>query len=68
MAEGSFNLRKWKSNDKELLCHINQEESKSNEEQLNKTEGEIAKVLGLQWNTNRDQFQFDFDEIILQNH
>ena len=64
MAKGSFNLRKWKSNDKELLCRINQEESKSNEEQSNKTEGEIAKVLGLQWNTNRDQFQFDFDEII----
>ena len=64
MAEGSFNLRKSKSNDKELLCRINQEESKSNEEQSNKTEGEIAKVLGLQWNTNRDQFEFDFDKTI----
>ena len=64
MAEGSLNLRKWKSNDKELLCRINQKESKSNEEQSNKTEGDIAKVLGLQWNINRDEFQSDFDEII----
>jgi hypothetical protein len=47
----SMQARKWTSNDKTLLTHLE-------DSQLEKEE--IVKVLGMFWNTNTDTFQYGF--------
>ena len=63
MLEGNFNLRKWQSNDKEVLQLIKQEEQKT-DSNLNADEHEVTKVLGQFWDTNADELFFDFTELI----
>lgn len=82
MNHGGFNLRKWKSNSKEVIEAINS----SMESELPTTEPSLAqedesyvkattgprdnlgdkhvKVLGTNWNTESDQFLFNFADLI----
>ena len=65
MSEGRFNLRKWRTNSKVLLKPINTTEKLAfDDTQLDKDLRENVKVLGLCWNTNSDEFTFDFKELI----
>ena len=65
MSEGQFNLRKWRTNSKTLLKRINEDEKLPfDDTQLDKDLRENVKVLGLCWNTNNDEFTFDFKELI----
>ena len=65
MSEGRFNLRKWRTNSKTLLKRINEAEKLPfDDTQLDKDLRENVKVLGLCWNTNSDEFTFDFKELI----
>ena len=65
MSEGRFNLRKWRTNSKTLLKRINEAEKLPfDDTQLDKDLRENVKVLGLCWNTNSDEFTFDFKGLI----
>ena len=65
MSEGRFNLRKWRTNSKTLLKRINEAEKLPfDDTQLDKDLRENVKVLGLCWNTNNDEFTFDFKGLI----
>ena len=65
MSEGRFNLRKWRTDSKTLLKRINEAEKLPfDDTQLDKDLRENVKVLGLCWNTNSDEFTFDFKELI----
>ena len=80
MRDGSFQLRKWASNDKDLEGKINKLEvnnkySPVTDNDLSLVQMEIAnifrqnepeyrKVLGVAWNKNNDNFVFDFSNVI----
>ena len=65
MSEGRFNLRKWRTNSKTLLKRINEAEKLLfDDTQLDNDLRENVKVLSLCWNTNSDEFTFDFKELI----
>ena len=65
MSEGRFNLRKWRTNSKTLLKRINEAENLPfDDTQLDNELRENVKVLGLCWNTDSDEFTFNFDELI----
>ncbi len=75
MAKGGFNLRKWASNDKELMNEIEaleqngrpQDESKScdNKVDIGITESKVnTKVLGVNWNHESDDLFYDFHDVI----
>ena len=57
MKKGAFNLRKWESNDDSLNQVI-----KNSDQQ--KRQNDIRKVLGLNWNNFRDEFQFEFTDLV----
>ena len=78
MQRGGFNLRKWNSNSVELLKLIQQSEPclslhslSDNEDKLKKypelpeVDG-MCKLLGINWYHLRDEFAFDFSEVL--NH
>ena len=56
MQQGGFNLRKWKTNSKTLQQKIDLTEGGA-------SETSEVKILGIRWDTERDEFQFDFKEI-----
>ena len=56
LKSGCFELRKWNSNDKNLLSNINRESQP--EESLDLGENQGSKTLGLIWNTNTDSLMF----------
>ena len=56
MKQGGFNLRKWRTNSKNLQQKINLMQGESSESQE-------VRLLGVKWNTERDEFQFDFKEV-----
>ena len=65
MSEGQFNLRKWRTDSKTLLKRINETENLPfDDTQLDNNLRENVKVLGLCWNTDSDEFTFNFDELI----
>ena len=65
MSEGQFNLRKWRTDSKTLLKRNNEAENLPfDDTQLDNDLRENVKVLGLCWNTDSDEFTFDFDELI----
>ena len=64
MSEGSFNLRKWRTNDKTLAKRIAENENVSVDKDDGTSENEIVKVLGLSWHTDGDYFTFQFDDLI----
>ena len=63
LKEGSFEFRKWNSNNKELVDKICVEEYEISYEQ-----GKIwlgyRKVLGIKWDIEKDLFGFNFDGIV----
>ena len=57
--KGGFNLQKWRTNNLSL------------QQQINKIEGDldgavprVARILGLNWDTQEDCFVYNFDELI----
>ena len=56
MKQGGFNLRKWRTNSKNLQQKINLMQGESSESQK-------VRLLGVKWNTEQDEFQFDFKEV-----
>ena len=56
MQQGGFNLRKWKTNSKTLQQKIDLTEGGA-------SETSEVKILGIRWDTERDEFQFEFKEI-----
>ena len=55
--------RRWNSNNKELTDKICFEENENSYEQGKNCLG-LRKVLGINWDIEKDLFAFDFDEII----
>ena len=62
MKEGSFDLRKWNSNDAGLLKRIRDYEKMYFKTDI--VEESDCKVLGIKWNTNIDTLEFDIRTII----
>ena len=58
LIQGGFQLRKWISNSTSLQKHI----SKNSNEII--SESHIQKVLGVEWDVNKDEFIFTFSDII----
>ena len=63
LKEGSFELQKWNSNNKELIGKVCAEENESSYEQ-GKNCLQFEEVLQINWDIEKDLFVFDFDEII----
>jgi len=68
---GGFNLHKWNSNSVELLKLIQQSEfclaagSLSNsDEKFSESSGTGNMLLDISWNNLRDEFAFDFSELL----
>ena len=57
MKDGGFNLRKWMTNNHDLREYIDEIE-KSNRNETN------PKVLGIEWNTEKDTLIYRFDELL----
>ena len=67
LSEGGFELRKWKTNDSTIRYFLHQNEASY---QLNLVETcekkGIRKVLGLNWNYQRDEILFEFQNLVNQ--
>ena len=63
LKEGGFEFRKWNSNNKKLMDKTCVEENKSSYEQAKNCFG-FKKVLGINWEIEKNLIVFDFDEII----
>ena len=63
LKEDGFELRKWNSNNKELMDKIYVEENENSYEHGKNCLG-LRKVLGINWDIEKDLFVFDFDEIV----
>ena len=61
MKEGAFILRKWASNDKELMKLITEYERLYFNE--NCTE-KVQKILGVSWNSDNDMLTFDLNDVM----
>ena len=57
LASGGFRLRKWASNNLEVLCHIPEEDRLPSLE-INEQETPSTKTLGVSWNAKADIFTF----------
>ena len=57
LAEGGFDLRKWATNNKTLQENFDQIQGEQNKDN-------VRKVLGINWDTNSDEFIYDFKDII----
>eukprot|EP00794_Sanderia_malayensis_P015519 gene15519-biopygen11979 len=73
LAEGGFNLRKWASNDKDLIKEIHNREQRDNDvsskSELNETATKHesqrnTKILGMNWNNDLDVFYYDLKGIV----
>jgi len=81
MLTGGSKLRKWKINDMELLKEINKSESVEKEERFGQLDmsyaketlgpvkdlGGKTKVLGLAWDSLKDEIEFDFSRMAIEN-
>ena len=63
LKEVGFELPKWNFNNKELMDKICVEENENSYEQGKNCLG-LRKVLGINWDIEKDLFVFDFDEIV----
>ena len=76
MQTGGFKLRKWKSNDRVVRKKIQEVENVNKEESLNECTfakemlglveetGEKTKVLGIVWDTEKDNLVFELDKML----
>ncbi|XP_057297885.1 uncharacterized protein LOC130628870 [Hydractinia symbiolongicarpus] len=62
MKEGGFNLRKWATNNNELQTFIDKIENVNSEPNSDKTVN--PKVLGIEWDIDRDILVYRFDELL----
>ena len=77
LLKGGFQCRKWESNDVNLQKNIREKETNNSnfslnlstndptyaQYQLGLNDPQFQKVLGMNWDIVRDEFQFSFDEI-----
>ena len=63
LKESGFELWKWNSNYKELMEKICVDENENNYDQ-GKNCFRLKKVLGINWDIEKDLFAFNFDEIV----
>ena len=79
MSEGGFNLRKWKTNDRQLQVKIdncesvcvNPNEDHESHAKINTNpsttatgcDNKAVKILGMKWNTNTDELCFDLGDL-----
>ena len=82
MLEGSFKLRKWKTNDEELSKEIQKRESeekqgKSSQEDISyaketlgptKGLGGKTKVLGIAWDSQKDELEFNLSKMVSESN
>ena len=68
METAGFMLRKWCSNNKEVVRLINAAEADGSEKIPESGSSQISSVLGLKWNTESDEIVFDFLKIIHMMH
>ena len=82
MLEGGFKLRKWKTNDEELLKEIQKRESeekqgKSSQEDISyakeplgptKDLGGKTKVLGIAWDSLKDELEFNLSKMVSESN
>ncbi len=59
MLKGSFNLRKWQCNDKEVLREIDSLEKQHQVSEIPQVSENHAKVLGVSWNHLKDMLFYD---------
>ena len=80
MSEGGFNLRKWRTNSRDLQAVIYLEENKllnsKHNEEISNTETKLKltdqnlveqKVLGLTWDSHKNTIKFNLDELVQQS-
>ena len=63
LKKDGFELRKWNSNNNELMDKICVKKNESSYKQGKNCLG-LRKILGINWNIEKNLFLFDFDEII----
>ena len=63
LKESGFELWKWNSNYKELMDKICVDENENNYDQGKNCLG-LRKVLGINWDIEKDLFAFNLDEIV----
>ena len=63
LKKDGFELRKWNSNNKELMDKICVKKNESSYKQGKNCLG-LRRILGINWNIEKNLFLFDFDEII----
>ena len=81
MLEGGFKLRKWKTNDEELLKEIQNEseekQGKSSQEDISyaketlgptKDLGGKTKVLGIAWDSQKDELEFNLSKMVSESN
>ena len=64
MNRGGINLRKWRTNDRDLQLRINEAEGVNDNCQTGRSRGRPIKILRLSWDTDKDCFWFEFEELI----
>ena len=68
METAGFMLRKWCSNNKEVMKLINAAEADGSEKIPESGSSQLSSVLGLKWDTESDEIVFDFVKIIHMMH
>ena len=67
LSEGGFELRKWKTNDSTIRYFLHQNEASYRLNLVETCEKKgIRKVLGLNWNYQRDEILFEFQNLVNQ--
>ena len=62
MKNGGFRLRKWLSNEKEVLTGVPKEDLASKVLLLTNKDLPVERTLGVEWNAERDQLRFTFQD------
>ena len=82
MLEGGFKLRKWKTNDEELLKEIQKRESEEKQEKSSQEDmsyaketlgptkdlGGKTKVLGIAWDSQKDELEFNLSKMVSESN
>lgn len=58
LDRAGLKLKKWSSNSSEVMLAVNPEDRVTNAVSFDVNGGDVVKVLGLQWHSNRDVFGF----------
>ena len=67
LSEGGFELRKWETNDSTIRAFLHQDKTSYQFNLVkNREKKGIREVLGLNWNSQRDEFLFEFQNLVNQ--